>query len=222
MLLRFSIRLMILLIIPFSGIARTDANLESAIDFVEMTATPASNIVHFKWLVNREIGGKSFLIEKSLDEETWTAVDEVPSLANHAQQHTYMISEINMTEGVEEHFRIVRVDHNGLKEVMAETAVSHPALSNLFLIPKSKSAKGEIIVSCTALNASRGELQILDMSGNMRFEEHVTLRPGYNRVTINSRSLPESTYVIVLKDGDGHQLTHSFTNYTGTKRKSKF
>lgn len=87
----------------------------SSIAFNGLEATLSSRIIHFKWDVSSEENGAFILVEKSLNEEDWTEVAKVASLKSHKEQHTYEISEINFAEGVNEYFRIVRVDEFGKK-----------------------------------------------------------------------------------------------------------
>ena len=85
----------------------------SKIQFNNLEATLSARIIHFRWSVESEEDGDHFLIQKSLDQENWSAVTKVSSIKSHKEQHTYEISEIDFAEGVNEFFRIVRVDANG-------------------------------------------------------------------------------------------------------------
>jgi len=194
---------------------------ESAIDYVQMTATPAMKVVHFKWLVNRESGGHVFRIEKSLDEKTWRMMAEVPSLSNHSELHTYTTSEINLPENIKEFFRLLRVDENGRAEVLDETSISHAALSGLFLIPPSKYDKGEVIFSCNSLIKTSIRLSVMDVDGKVKREEVHTFQAGYNRIVLDAQSFPPGTYMLVLRDGFGVQQTRTFSTLKSNKPKSK-
>ncbi|MFT6981939.1 MAG: hypothetical protein ACJAUD_000706 [Crocinitomicaceae bacterium] len=103
-------------VLSFSSFAYdVDSTEESSIEFLSMEATLSSKIVHFKWEVSNESKGDYFIIEKSVDQSNWAEVKRVVSVENHLDRHTYEISEINFVEGIEgieEYFRILRVEMN--------------------------------------------------------------------------------------------------------------
>lgn len=195
---------------------------ESAIEFAGLTVTPASQVVHFKWIVNKERGGRSFRIEKSLDKLSWNAVTEVVSLGNHEDLHTYMTSAINLPEGIKEYFRLIREDRSGNIRVLEEASITHPALSGLILVPKSNSTKGEIVFSCNSLIDTKVHISLMDLEGKEKRVEKHNFTSGYNRLLIPTDQLPEGTYVLVLSDETGTQQTRTFTTAKEQRRKTKF
>lgn len=210
----------LLLASPLLG--ATTSNDESNIEFAGLTVTPASKVVHFKWLVNKEKGGQSFRIEKSLDEKSWTTVTEVESLGNHEELHTYMTSAINLPEGIQEYFRLIREDRSGNIRVLEEASITHQALSGLILIPKSNSGKGEIVFSCNSLIDTKVHLSLMDIDGRVKRVEKHTFMTGYNRLLISTEQLPEGTYLLVLTDDTGMQQTRTFTTTKAARRQAKF
>lgn len=192
---------------------------ESTIDFLELTAVPAQKIVHFKWLVNREAGGNSFLIEKSTDRRKWSRVAEVPSLANHADLHAYQLSEINLPESATEYFRLTRIDQDGQSQILDETFVSHPILSGMILIPPSKAERKEVIATCNALVEMQVRVQLLNSKGVLLSHEMQTLRVGYNRIVVDIRDLPRGTYILMIRDNKGNQQARTFSTLRNEKDK---
>lgn len=203
------------------GLAAKKKN--STIDFVKFEAVNSDKIIHLNWLVNAENGGHSFVIEKSLDDREWKEITEFPSKANHSTPQSYSTSEINLPERITEHFRIVRVDAKGKREVLDKVKVSQPTFRGVMIIPKGSLHNKEIIVSCSALDRINAVVNVVDLNGVILHKQRMTLLPGYNRTEIEIKGLTESeTVVVVIADENGYQQTKSYTVAGKSKRKSKF
>jgi hypothetical protein len=195
---------------------------ESAIEFAGLTITPATKVIHVKWLVQRERGGQRFRIEKSLDQAHWSTVAEVASIGNHEELHTYMTSAINLPEALNEFFRLIREDRAGNIRILGEASITHAALSGLILIPNRNSGKEEIVFSCSSLIDTKVHLSLMDLDGKVKRSEKHNFTVGYNRLLISTEQLPEGTYMLVLIDETGERQTRTFTTSKATRRKAKF
>lgn len=184
---------------------------QSNIRFVKMEATPSSKVVHFKWDVDAESNGDRFVIEKSLDGEKWKQITEVKSIKNHDSRHTYMVSEINLAEEQEEFFRIKRVDESGKETTLDVVNVEHKVLSSLKMIPNSKARKNQFHISYYSLIESRGWIRVLNTDGELVYERQMSIKDGYNRITLDARRFDVGNYIVVLRDRYGNRLTQYFT-----------
>ena len=215
------ILLMLVVGIANCGFAGNKRN--SSIDFVKFEAVNSDKIIHMKWLVNTEIGGHSFIIEKSIDEKEWKQITEFPSKANHTTPQSYSTSEINLPERITEHFRIVRVDAKGKKEVLDKIKVSQPCFYGMMIIPKSSGGSKEVIVSCTALEKMNVVVRVFDMNGTVLHKEKLALIPGYNRIEFDTKVINSNeSLIVIMEDENGNQLSKSYTSPGKTKRKAKF
>lgn len=183
---------------------------------------PSQKIVHFKWEVNAESRGDHFIIDKSTDKRNWKFISKVKSLGFHKKRHTYMISEFNQAEGAHEYFRISRVDKRGNVTVLDLVDVSQPVLTNLILIPHSKTANKQMIVSYNSLMYSQGVLTVFNLDGETIHEERLSLEPGYNRLVVDTRKYDKGNYIIVIRDEFDHRLTKTFAVQSKKERKAKF
>lgn len=172
----------------------------SSIDFVSLEANSSEKVIHFKWNVNSETQGDHFFIEKSINGEEWELVTTVPSIGDHNDPHTYMISKINQAEGANELFRIQRVDKFGSRAVMDQVNINHPALVNIYLIPATKATKKQVIVSYNSLLNSRGSITVLNQHGDIVNEKKVHISEGYNRLVIDTKAFEKGVYKVVLQD----------------------
>lgn len=201
-----------------AGPSEIEKSGESTIDFVKIEATLAPNIIHFKWFVNSEQQGNYFLIEKSMDEISWSIVTRIKSIENHHELHTYLTSEINLSQGASEYFRITRVDQVDVKSILETINVSQPILSNLFVIPVSKKINNEIITAWNSMLCSDGTVNIYDENGTCVRQKRVRQKEGYNRFILNIKSLNKGKYTLILKDEFGNTITKTFSKGEKTGR----
>lgn len=177
-----------------------DSTKNSGISFQGLEATLSSRIIHFRWDVETEENGSYFVIEKSLDQTNWSAVTKVQSVKNHDEQRTYEVSEIDFAEGVNEYFRIVRVDEYGEQTELDRINLNRPVLTNLLLIPSQKRINKETTISYDSMIQSRGTLTVYSEEGDIMFDKKINIAEGYNRFVIDIKSYDAGNYQIIVKD----------------------
>lgn len=179
----------------------------SNIQFNNMEATLSARIIHFRWSVNSEEQGDHFLIQKSLDQETWTSVTKVSSIKSHKEQQTYEISEIDFAEGVSEYFRIVRVDANGDATEMDRVNINRPVLTNMLLIPVPRKVNKEMALSYDSMISSEGTMTVMARSGEIIEEFDVSISEGYNRFELHIKDYDKGDYLVTIKDEYGNKIS---------------
>ncbi len=179
----------------------------SKIEFNNLEATLSARIIHFRWSVDSEELGDHFLIQKSLDEENWTSVTKVSSIKSHDEQHTYEISEIDFAEGVNEYFRIVRVDANGNATEMDRVNINRPVLTNMLLIPVQRKVSKEMTLSYDSMISSEGSLTVMARSGEIVEEFDVSISEGYNRFELHIKNYEKGDYLVTIRDEYGNKIS---------------
>lgn len=179
----------------------------SKITFNNLEATLSARIIHFRWSVDSEELGDHFLIQKSLDQENWTAVTKVSSIKSHDEQHTYEISEIDFAEGVSEFFRIVRVDANGEATEMDRVNINRPVLTNMLLIPVPRKVNKEMTLSYDSMISSEGTLTVMARSGEIVEEFDVSISEGYNRFELHIKNYDKGDYLVTVRDEYSNKIS---------------
>lgn len=179
----------------------------SKIEFNHLEATLSARIIHFRWSVASEELGDHFLIQKSLDQENWTAVTKVSSIKSHKEQHTYEISEIDFAEGVSEYFRIMRVDANGESKEMDRVNINRPVLTNMLLIPVPRKVNKEMTLSYDSMISSEGTLTVMARSGEIVEEFDVSISEGYNRFELHIKDYSKGDYLATIRDEYGNKIS---------------
>ena len=190
-----------------------DSSQVSYIEFKGLEATSAKKVIHFKWEVEKENKGDYFLIEKSLDGETWKKVSQVKSLGSYNERHTYAVSEINFAEGAYEYFRITRVDKYGKKEVLDKIEINQPILTNMLLLPVKGKANKLMTLSYDSLICAEGKIIVQNKEGEILIEKTVHLSEGYNRLELNIKSLPGGKYLVIVRDEFENKTSKALTVY---------
>jgi len=197
----------------FALMADSDTSGASSIKFEKMEATLSSRIIHFRWSVEAEANGDHFVIEKSLDQENWSEVTRVQSLKNHEEQHTYEISEINFAEGVNEFFRVVRVDQFGETTELDRVNINRPVLTNILLIPTPRKVNKETTVSYDSMVTSLGFIRIVSESGEIVYDKSIYISEGYNRYVLSLKEFAAGNYQIVIRDEYDNKISKRLVVY---------
>jgi hypothetical protein len=185
----------------------------SKITFNNLEATLSARIIHFRWSVDSELNGDHFLIEKSLDQQTWSSVTKVSSIKSHDEQHTYEISEIDFAEGVNEYFRVVRVDANGNYTELDRVNISRPVLTNMLLLPVPRKVKKEMTISYDSMISSEGTLTVLNQEGGIIEEFEVSISEGYNRFELHLKNIAEGDYLVIVRDQYENKISKRLVVY---------
>lgn len=198
-----------LIFISFSSYSFEDEgdSTASKIEFNNLEATLSARIIHFRWSVESEELGDHFLIQKSLDQEVWSSVTKVASIKSHKEQHTYEISEIDFAEGVNEYFRIVRVDANGKATELDRVNINRQVLTNMLLIPAPRRINKEMILSYDSMIASEGVLTVMSKSGEIIEEFDVLISAGYNRFKLYIKDYEKGDYLITIRNEYDNKLS---------------
>jgi hypothetical protein len=206
----------------YANVYSIDSTEESSIEFLQLEATVASKVIHFKWEVQREQKGDYFIIEKSIDESTWKEVSRTKSIGNHLEIHTYLTSEINLAEGAMEFFRILRFDGYGNYSELDRIRIHQPILTALLLIPVRQKTKKEVILSYNSKIASSGTLIMKDKGGNIVIKKSMKLAEGYNRYVMNVKKINDGEYTVTLTDQKGNSLQKILVVGAKSSRRTKF
>lgn len=192
----------------------------SEIVFKGLEFTPSSSVIHWKWKVDSEVNGKYFLLEKSLDDSTWTEVSKVKSLEHHKEPHDYLHSAMNFTESPTEYFRLSRVNNLGDIQVLDSVIKHNPVLSKLQFIPTpGKAAEGGTL-TYESLRDMEVFVSIVNSEAKVKYEKKMKATKGYNRVPLYLKNVPEGRYKLIVKDDKENKITKGITIY-GTSKKKK-
>jgi hypothetical protein len=190
-----------------------DSTEDARFQLLNFEAVVSSKIVHFKWDIEKEKRGTTFIIEKSIDKINWKEVKQVESIGDHKSTHTYKVSEINFVEGAKEYFRISRENSKGERLELDIIEINQPILSNMLVLPPAKKATSSLVVSYDSMIDSKGVLFVKNEQGEIVYQKSMPFDEGYNRAELKMNKLEKGSYVVVLRDEYGNKVSRTFNTY---------
>jgi len=148
------------------------------------------------WATATEQNSNRFEIQRSSDGINWTTIDNVVAAGNSNDQKNYQYLDLN---GGTAFYRIRQVDNDGR---FVYTAVKRTDCKKtqydvaLYPVP----AKDNLSVVIRSDNASRTELQIMDMLGKTLQRVPAQINRGNNNFNLNVSELPAGQYMLVGSD----------------------
>ncbi len=158
------------------------------------------------WATATEQNSNRFEIQRSTDGINWTTIDNVVAAGNSNDQKNYQYLDLN---GGTAFYRIRQVDNDGR---FVNTAVKRTDCKKtqydvaLYPVP----AKDNLSVVIRSDNASRTELQIMDMLGKTLQRVPAQINRGNNNFNLNVSELPAGQYMLVGSD-PSIQINKKFT-----------
>jgi len=158
------------------------------------------------WATATEQNSNRFEIQRSTDGINWTTIDNVVAVGNSNDQKNYQYLDLN---GGTAFYRIRQVDNDGR---FVYTAVKRTDCKKtqydvaLYPVP----AKDNLSVVIRSDNASRTELQIMDMLGKTLQRVPAQINRGNNNFNLNVSELPAGQYMLVGSD-PSIQINKKFT-----------
>ena len=158
------------------------------------------------WTTSYEQNTSKFEIQKSLDGNNWETIDQVAAAGNSNDQKNYQYLDLN---GGTAFYRIRQVDNDGRFEYTSvKRADCKKTQYDVALYPVP--AKDNLSVVIRSDNASRTELQIMDMLGKTLQRVPAQINRGNNNFNLNVSELPAGQYMLVGSD-PSIQINKKFT-----------
>lgn len=184
---------------PFGGCL----NLSSmAIDFTtalevvwgEVESQWHPNGLTLTWETFREENNAFFVVERSLDLQSWQDRGSVPTLGESSTPQSYTFRDEALRQTT--YYRIKQIDQNGQFSYSSRIAVqAHPSLAALSIFPNP--TEGELFVR--GLPAGRLQLSLFNQVG----QEVLTQRTvDQDQLQLQTAHLPQGVYLMRLQHAD--------------------
>jgi hypothetical protein len=201
----------------FSDFALTDATAALPVVISEFSATVNKNNVNLKWVTEKEINNKEFVIQRAKIEESgrdfmsWESIATVAASGTTNQRRTYGYSDIKLNVG-KYNYRLKQVDYNNNfeyfdltnpkdvivgKPMNSDISQNYPNPSN----PKSKidyqiPFKGKVSIKIYEVTG-REVLTLVDAQ----------LEAGYYTTEFNGTNLASGVYFYrIIAEGEGQKF----------------
>ena len=175
------------------------------VNFISITATWQQKNIQIKWQVSNETAVKTYIVEKSTDAATFTAIGSVTFNSQQDTDGQYSYTDAG-GGGANSliYYRIKEVDDNGnitfSKVISLKDNTGADMPLSIFPNPVvQRSASARI---SSKLSGSRQLLRLVAVSGNTVWQKQLTLSAGVHVIAIdNLDALPNGSYFLQYYNG---------------------
>lgn len=182
------------------------------VKLVQFSAEPQLSSVLLKWKTSTEKDNRSFVIERSVDSDSWEAIGEVQGAGNSQSDIDYDFSDIAPTKGVS-YYRLKQIDFNGESEYSTVRSVAfHDNGENiqsvtLSLFPNPSAGKTNLQLKSNKAFSAVCQILVYNLRGELVHQQSVSVREDNQFVELDLQCLEAGFYLVELKSDD-HMLTN--------------
>ncbi|MEJ8817942.1 T9SS type A sorting domain-containing protein [Lacibacter sp. H407] len=150
--------------------------------------------VNLEWSTLQEVNNSSFVIERSNDKKTWSAIGSVASEGNSYTKNNYTYVD-NVPEAGNNYYRLRQVDLNGQVSFSETVRIVHIIKKNISIFPNPVNAAAQLYTK-EAFKPGQA-IQLIDAKGTRLKTVNPT---GGNRVQIEMNGMAAGLYLIQLME----------------------
>ena len=170
------------------------------VKMVGFSAVTAQQKVKLQWQTATEINNDFFTVERSADNNEWTAIKTIKGAGNSSEEKKYEVYDDAPVTGTL-HYRIKQTDHDGKTSYSEIRTVKYVAASNsvsLYPVPNT----GNTINIAGIHDFKNYELALLNTAGNLLYTTTVS------KTAVELPSLPKGIYFIRITNKLSAEVTN--------------
>lgn len=154
-----------------------------------------------RWTTASEQNSIQFIVEKSRDMESWTAVGTLAAAGNSNVSLNYQLVDENPWNGIT-YYRLIQLDNNGDQKTYGPISSSCNSGNNSMTVYPNPS-QGNFTVEIAALeNITDGRIQLIDLTGKIILNQLTSIEEGINQIYFNNVDLQMGSYVVKFIGGN--------------------
>ena len=175
-------------------------NYPLASHLLNFDAIATGNTVKLKWNATEDAGMHSYVIERSQDNNDWTAIDTV-SASGIPGQYAYQAVDENPLKG-ESYYRLRIIEAAGMNRFSAVQKVSIDGhLMTVRLAPNP--AVNFTTLQVESPEAGELSVQLVNMLGNTLLNRNYKIKAGMNKLELSFNGMvPPGTYIVRINKGE--------------------
>jgi GEVED domain/Secretion system C-terminal sorting domain len=151
------------------------------------------------WSTSQEVNTSHFVVERSNDGRSFTAIGQVAANGNSNVLLTYSFTDNSPVRGIN-YYRLRVVDRDNTGKYSAVRSVRNEGLADVAIYPNP--VNDVMTVSITADKAERGEMIIADISGKIVYTRTLNIAQGDNKLPVNVSNMASGAYIIKVQLND--------------------
>lgn len=157
---------------------------------INFTVKKQNAFAQLNWTTLQELNIKSFIIERSTDQNQWDAIGNVNAAGNSAERRNYNTIDFNPAKGVN-YYRLKMVDTDG-RFIYSETRLVYFGNdAAIAIVPNPAKEKATLFLPG---NTSFTSISIYDMNGRLMKKIH----SNEESVQVDLRNIPKGIYLVKL------------------------
>jgi len=177
------------------------------IELLYFSAQKNDDYVKIKWKTTAEINNNYFLLQKSIDCETFETIASIQGAGNSTEpiEYSYIDSEIKNDIL---YYRLIQVDFDGTSETFQTVVVNtNKNLNEFSLIIYPQPIEGIAKINFKVPEEGLYNFKIYNIVGETIFSSKLMGVNGENWFEINMTAFNSGTYIFSLSDDNGREIT---------------
>ena len=183
--------------IPFSYTAGSVCDALPVIVSNYTASLKSDGTVSIAWTTATELNNRHFILEKSIDGNTFNAIATV--ISNNS--HSYSVIDIKPTEGTN-YYRLVQIDNDGTKQVFGVKTVVVSSIKNGITVYPNPLNGTKFIINLGKTSSGKNEVQLLNSTGKVIYSGNYLATGKELEITLPSKPA-EGIYLLRVK---GYEL----------------
>ncbi len=159
----------------------------------------ASNAVDLNWSTTNEINSSHFVIERSIDGDKFSEINQVSASSNSTikQNYSYLDKQAANINSPVLYYRLKLVDKDGLNQT-SKVLLVHLKGSGIQFTFSLNPVKQQLNILIAPGNAKKVALRIVDATGKQVFQQNIASGVNVYQQYINVAGLQKGIYYIQL------------------------
>ncbi len=159
--------------------------------------------VQLDWKSEKEENFQAYVIERSVDGVTYTAVGQVAGKGELVNDYTF-IDPLNNVNGNKVYYRLKMVDLDGRFEYSRVNTVSFTAIRGITVQVTPNPSNGQVALKVVSGVKRLAMINIVDMQGRILMNKRISITDGTNLIMLSAEAnrLPSGTYTVLLNTGE--------------------
>jgi Secretion system C-terminal sorting domain len=178
----------------------TDVSNPIPVDLLYFTANRNGIVNNLAWATAQEINSSKFVIERSSNGGTYTAIGDVTAAGNSSTTRAYSFVDNAPARGINL-YRLRIVDKDNQFRLSWTRTVRNEGLANVSVYPNP--VQDKLTLNVQSDKALAGQVIVTDVNGKAVLNRAINVTQGENIIPVNAAILQKGTYFIkILLEGD--------------------
>jgi hypothetical protein len=173
------------------------------VKLTDFTGRNLNNEIQLNWQTASEINSDAFIIERSIDGNTFNAIGQIAASSNASTRLTYSYTDKNPVSG-KNYYRLKMMDKDGYFDYSKVIIINRSETTGAGISLYPNPASSYIVVN-HPFALGNEQLQVVSQQGNILLQKKITAGSFQTRVDLPS--LPKAAYQLVWTNGKDVQAS---------------